>query len=80
MCFSHPLIVHWGEIIYERILFIVFTNCLETFSRDVYDNATAKAELLQEGIFFFIHLFARDVLVMKKLEIEKLSPLLLYQF
>ena len=30
-----------------------------------------KAELLQEGIFFLIHLFARDVLVMKKLEIEK---------
>ena len=26
-----------------------------------------KAELLQEGIFFLIHLFARDVLVMKKL-------------
>jgi hypothetical protein len=33
-----------------------------------------KAELLQEGIFFLIHLFARDVLVMKKLEIEKTKP------
>ena len=30
-----------------------------------------NAELLQEGIFFLIHLFARDVLVMKKLEIEE---------
>jgi hypothetical protein len=30
-----------------------------------------KAELLQEGIYFLIHLFARDVLSMKKLEIEK---------
>ena len=30
-----------------------------------------KAELLQDGIFFLIHLFARDVLVMTKLEIEK---------
>ena len=30
-----------------------------------------KAELLQEGIFFLVHLFARDILVMKKLEIEK---------
>ena len=30
-----------------------------------------KAELLQGGIFFLIHLFARDVLVMKKLEIKK---------
>ena len=29
----------------------------------------AKAELLQEGIFFLIHLFARD-----KLEIEKTRP------
>ena len=39
-----------------------------------------KAELLQEDIFFLAHLFSRDVLVMKKLEIEKLSPFLLYQF
>ena len=30
-----------------------------------------KAELLQEGIFSLIHLFARDILVMKKLDIEK---------
>ena len=29
-----------------------------------------EAELLQEGIFFLIHLFARDILVKKKLEIE----------
>jgi hypothetical protein len=33
-----------------------------------------KAELLQEGVFFLIHLFATDVLVMKKLEIEKTKP------
>ena len=33
-----------------------------------------NAELLQEGLFFLIHLFARDVLVMKKLEIEKTKP------
>ena len=33
-----------------------------------------KAEILQEGTFFLIHLFARDVLVMKKLEIEKTKP------
>ena len=33
-----------------------------------------KVELLQEGIFFLIHLFARDVLVMKKLEIQKTKP------
>ena len=33
-----------------------------------------KAELMEEGIFFLIHLFARDVLVMKKMEIEKTKP------
>ena len=33
-----------------------------------------KAELLQECIFFVIHLFARDVLVMKKLKNEKTKP------
>ena len=38
---------------------------------DGSDVKSVKAELLQEGIFFLIHLFARDVLVMKKLEIEK---------
>ena len=37
-------------------------------------DENAKAELLQEGIFFLIHLFARDVLVMKKLEIKKTKP------
>ena len=34
-------------------------------------KSLTKAELLQEGIFFLIHLFARDVLLMKKLEIEE---------
>jgi hypothetical protein len=29
---------------------------------------------MQEGIFSLIHLFARHVLVMKKLEIEKTKP------
>ena len=32
------------------------------------NQVTPKAELLQEGIFFLIHLF------MKKLEIEKTKP------
>ena len=31
----------------------------------------AKAELLREGIIFLIHLFARAILLMKKLKIEK---------
>ena len=33
-----------------------------------------KAELLQEGIFFLIQLFARAVLVMTKWEIQKFKP------
>ena len=44
------------------------------FKSHLYFNILVKAELLQEGIFFLIHLFARDVLVMKKLEIEKTKP------
>ena len=31
----------------------------------------SKAKLLQVGIFFLIHLFAKDILLMKKLEIEE---------
>ena len=42
--------------------------------RDCNKRRNTKAELLQEGIFFLIHLFARDILVMKKLEIEKTKP------
>ena len=30
----------------------------------------SKAELLQVGIFFLIHLFAWEILLLKKLEIE----------
>ena len=30
-----------------------------------------KAELLKVGIFFLIHLFAREILLLKKLEIEE---------
>ena len=30
-----------------------------------------KAELLQEGIIFLIHLFARVILLMKKLKIQE---------
>ena len=37
----------------------------------------SKAELLQEGIFFLVHLFDGDVLVMKKLEIRKTKPTLI---
>ena len=36
-----------------------------------------KGKLQKEGIFFLIHLFARDILLMKKLEIEPPSIQLL---
>ena len=42
-------------------------------SRIIPLTIDSKAELLQEGIFF-PHSFIRDVLVMKKLEIEKTKP------
>ena len=32
------------------------------------------AKLQKEGFFFLIHLFARDILVMKKLKIKKTQP------
>ena len=34
-------------------------------------SITTKAELLQEGIIFLIHLFARAILLVKKLKIEE---------
>ena len=40
----------------------------------VQNLTVIKAELLQEDFFFLIHLFVTDVLVMKKLEIEKTKP------
>jgi hypothetical protein len=33
--------------------------------------AHTKAELLQVCIFFLIHLFAREIILLKKLEIEE---------
>ena len=47
------------------------TNEKKDKAKDVHYG---KAKLQKEGIFFFLHLFARDVLVMKKLEIEKTKP------
>ena len=43
-------------------------------------TSRSKAELLQEGIFFLIHLFAKDVSVMKKLEIKKTKPTFIILF
>ena len=54
----------------DHLAMVIVTKALDKKNR----KCLAKAELLQEGIFFLIHLFARDVLVIKKLEIEKTKP------
>ena len=46
------------------------------FHENVNKSTVRKAELLHEGIFFLIHLFARDILVIKNWKLKKLSPLL----
>ena len=37
----------------------------------INENYLTKAKLQKEGIFFLIHLFARHILLMKKLKLEK---------
>ena len=41
---------------------------------ECFAEKIGKAELLQVGIFFLIHLFAREILLLKKLKIEKTKP------
>ena len=58
--------------------FIVLKSRLEKIDNKWYlyfEIRHVKIDVLkQEGNIFLIHLFARDVLVMKKLEIEKTKP------
>ena len=37
----------------------------------IFNRKISKAKLQQEGIFFLVHLLARDILLIKKLEIEE---------
>ena len=46
----------------------------DQLSKKFLNRTDAKATLLQEGICLRIHLFARNVLVINKLEIEKNKP------
>ena len=63
----------WGRVFHvfggQKIYFLFFWKHYSVPTKKLH-----KAELMQEGIFFLIHLFARDVLVMEKLEIEKTKP------
>ena len=54
--------------------FVFFKTCGELLIKYELVDICVKDEFLQESIFFLIHLFARDVLVMKKLEMEKTKP------
>ena len=62
-------------MIYEssKVSLLILHRSCELFLV-ILGSIQPKAKLLQEGIFFLIHLFFRDVLVMKKLEIEKTMP------
>ena len=58
---------------YRLLYLTLVTKKLESLRRHELKNMY-EAESLEEGIFFLLHLIARDVLVMKKLEIEKTKP------
>ena len=60
-------------------LHLIHGHCQAYTAQNILTVQT-KAKLLQVGIFFLIQLFAGAILLIKKLEIEKLSQLLLYQF
>ena len=53
---------------------INFFSCLVMKKKIRKKKLIDKAELLQECILFLVYLYARDILVMKKLEIEKTKP------
>ena len=59
--------------VYEKTKDLIFYQYSFEYATVFIDHFN-KAELLQEGIFFLLQIFARDVLVMKKLEIEKTKP------
>ncbi len=52
-------------------MLLIKNNAIAANKCIVDDRFLLKAELLQEGIFFLIHLFAQDVLVMKMSGIEE---------
>ena len=68
------------NILPKYILMLNFMNSviytvlqINRHSHMIYWNCSnnTKAELLQVGIFFLIHLFAGEILLLKKLEIEE---------
>ena len=51
-----------------RVVALLLRNLGKTsnYDKDQSSATNTKAKLLQEGIFFLIHLFARDILLIKK--------------
>ena len=54
----------WLKTKFKKIIFLSSLNKLSNV-------LITKAELLQVGVFFVIHLFAREILSLKKFEIEE---------
>ena len=78
ICSADPTTFYLGfsslenKQVYECIRNIIVSEYIVGSGEQNFQKT--KAELLQESIIFLIHLFARDVIVMKKLEIEKTKP------
>ena len=51
--------------------FIYSEKAMKFCKISTVDLTGNKAKLQKEGIYFLIHLFVRDILLMKKLEIEE---------
>ena len=62
-----------NEVTKEKVKAIGARNRLQTIAkeREAQVNIFSKAKLQKKSIFFLIHLFARDILLMKKLEIAE---------
>ena len=53
-------------------------TCVQNIAVSELKSGTClKLNCYKKDFFFLIHLFARDVLVVKKLEIEKIEPTLI---
>ena len=71
---TSPLVLTWQQIS-KTVKRPRRSNYLTTQGSPKHGHSNkSKAELLHEGIFFLINLFARDVLVLKTLEMEKTKP------
>ena len=71
---ERKLMKNWEASFFSLNFYGLFYEAIDSLKIFLIFFLIDKAELLQEGIFFLIHLFARDVSIIKKLEIEKTQP------